>query len=47
MKHAARLIPALLLATLAVVVHQQDPKHPARPWWDNHVQPLDKVDKTA
>jgi hypothetical protein len=39
MKHAARLIPALLVAALAVyLLRQHDPKRPARPWSDNHVE---------
>lgn len=36
MKHAARLIPALLVAALAVSATKHP--HPARPWWDNHVE---------
>lgn len=36
-KHVARLIPAMLVAALAASMPQHDPKHPARQWWDNHV----------
>jgi hypothetical protein len=41
MKAIARLIPALLVAALAMSTpHQLDRKRPARQWWDSHVDAM-------